>query len=164
MSIIAEVQRISQAKNDIKTAIEKRGILINSTITIDNYSELINNVPYAVQGKFTPEIDTSVFSISGLPFSPHSIYIVCNDLETEKLDYALVNLCDAKNKRGLGFYYRENVSTGALVKISEESALKTYLDNGYEIDFSKSSAAATKLIVFKAGYTYDYYITGGVIG
>lgn len=46
MSTIAEnLTRITQAKSDIKTSIENQAVDVNSNLTIDNYSELIDKIP-----------------------------------------------------------------------------------------------------------------------
>lgn len=44
MSIVSEIERIQQAKNDIKHAIEERGVEVGN-ITIDNYAEKIIQIP-----------------------------------------------------------------------------------------------------------------------
>lgn len=46
MSTIAEnLTRITQAKSDIKASIENQAVDVNSNLTIDNYSELIDKIP-----------------------------------------------------------------------------------------------------------------------
>ena len=54
MSIASEIQRIQDAKDDIKTAIENKGVTVPSATKLDGYSELIdsikpNIVPYAIR-------------------------------------------------------------------------------------------------------------------
>ena len=51
MSIATELTRIQQAKDDIKTAIESKGVTVPSATTIDGYPSLVNTIqtfdPYA---------------------------------------------------------------------------------------------------------------------
>lgn len=54
MSIASEIQRIQDAKDDIKSAIENKGVTVPSATKLDGYSELIdsikpNIVPYAIR-------------------------------------------------------------------------------------------------------------------
>lgn len=44
MSIVNELQRLSQAKADLKTAIENKGITIEDTATIDTYASKIDEI------------------------------------------------------------------------------------------------------------------------
>ena len=43
MSIATELQRIQQAKADIKAAIESKGVTVPSGLTIDGYAQIIND-------------------------------------------------------------------------------------------------------------------------
>ena len=90
MSITTELQRISQAKADLKTVIEKRGVNVGDT-TIDNYTQLLNNCPYSMKGQFTPSEDTSIFSIQNLPFKPHAIIISNTELYNSIISGAIVS-------------------------------------------------------------------------
>ena len=44
MSIASEITRIQNAKEDIKTSIENKGVIVPSTTTLDGYSALIDNI------------------------------------------------------------------------------------------------------------------------
>lgn len=45
MSIESEITRLQNAKADIKSSIEEKGVTVPSTATLDEYSELIDSIP-----------------------------------------------------------------------------------------------------------------------
>ncbi len=158
MSIANEISRIKGAKETIKSAVEKRGVSIGDNVLMDLYSTIIESAPYAVKGYFTPEADTKVFSINGLPFAPRSVYLVSNELYNAGVDNSVILLTNGDGLRGNCVYCGDGAKTTAF--ISENSSLDVWSEGGYEIDLSKSSSSISEC-VFKAGYTYEYYITGG---
>ena len=62
MSIASEITRLQNAKVDIKSSIEEKGVTVPSTATLDEYSELIDSIP-AGGG----DIDWSVIGYDGMP-------------------------------------------------------------------------------------------------
>jgi endonuclease YncB( thermonuclease family) len=44
MSIASEISRIQQAKADIKTAIETKGVTVPSSATIDTYDDYVSQI------------------------------------------------------------------------------------------------------------------------
>ena len=157
MSIASEIKRLKDAKQDIKDAIEKRGVAVSESLKIDSFAAVINSAPYGIRGTFTPEEDTQVFSISGLPFSPESVYVVCNELYNSGIVDAICLFVHSKDKRGMALSWGETARLFSA--LSEGSKLSVYKDDGYEFDVSESQGMSTN--VFKAGYSYDYYISGG---
>lgn len=45
MSIATEIQRLQEAKADIKEAIENKGVTVSSSLTISDYADLIDSIP-----------------------------------------------------------------------------------------------------------------------
>lgn len=160
MSISDEIIRIKNAKENLKVSLQKRGTEISGDVLIHDYYSVLDSAPYAVKGTFTPEADTKVFSINGLPFAPAAVYIVCNELHNLKVDNATVFCVQGKGYRGARIGYFENDPGLSASFISENSGLTKWLDDGYEIDFSQSGSSM-QYSVFKAGYTYTYFISGG---
>ena len=64
MSIATEISRLQQAKADIKTSIEAKGVSVPSTTTIDGYSALIDQIP---QGEDEELKDVMFFDYDGTP-------------------------------------------------------------------------------------------------
>ncbi len=62
MSISSEITRLQNAKADIKSSIEEKGVTVPSTATLDDYSELIDSIP-AGGG----DIDWSAIGFDGMP-------------------------------------------------------------------------------------------------
>ena len=62
MSIASEITRLQNAKADIKSSIEEKGVTVPSTATLDEYSELIDSIP-AGGG----DIDWSAIGFDGMP-------------------------------------------------------------------------------------------------
>ena len=60
MSISSEISRLTQAKADIKTAIESKGVTVPSSAKLDDYPDLINDIE---QGS-TPNLQTKSVSIT----------------------------------------------------------------------------------------------------
>lgn len=158
MSIKNEINRLQSAKQDIKNAIEKRGVIVEDSLKLDSFANVLGTAPYAVCGTFTPEEDTQVFSVNGLPFSVDNVYIVCGDLSINSVVDAIYMVVHAKGDRGAAVHWSENGR--ALNGISENSTLSEYREDGYTFDASKSQGMSND--VFKAGYTYNYYIGGGL--
>ena len=48
MSITSEITRLQNAKNDIKTAIEAKGVEIPSNATLDEYSDYVEEIPTGI--------------------------------------------------------------------------------------------------------------------
>ena len=44
MSIASEISRLQQAKADIKTAIENKGVTVPSDATLDDYANLVDSI------------------------------------------------------------------------------------------------------------------------
>ncbi|MBQ4569244.1 MAG: hypothetical protein IJA62_04235 [Ruminococcus sp.] len=158
MSIANEISRIKNAKEVIRSAVEKRGVTLEDSVLVDSYAAVIESAPYAVKGSFTPEADTQVFSISGLPFAPKSIYLVSNELYSAGVENGVILLTNGDGLRGSCVSYADGTRLTSF--ISENSSLDVWSADGYEIDLSKSSSTISGW-AFKAGYTYEYYITGG---
>lgn len=64
MSVQNEINRISDAKNDIRSAIIAKGVSVPEDAKIDTYAELINNIKQDVGYSLTP-IDTGKKWIDG---------------------------------------------------------------------------------------------------
>lgn len=62
MSISSEITRLQNAKADIKSSIEEKGVTVPSTATLDEYSELIDSIP-AGGG----DIDWSAIGFDSMP-------------------------------------------------------------------------------------------------
>ena len=62
MSIASEITRLQNAKADIKSSIEEKGVTVPSTATLDEYPELIDSIP-AGGG----DIDWSAIGYDGMP-------------------------------------------------------------------------------------------------
>ncbi len=158
MSIANEINRIISAKENIRESIEKRGISVDNDALVDSYGEKIESAPYAVKGFFTPEADTQVFSLSGLPFAPKAVYMFCDELYTMNVDDVVVLSAHGEGVRGVTVSRTGGSNTTSF--LSPTSSLAQWNTDGYSIDLSKSSGAM-KNVWFKAGYTYEYYIAGG---
>lgn len=153
MSIANEISRIKSAKEEIRTSIEIRGASIEENLTIDFYPKILESMPYAVKGEFTPEEDTQLFSIKGLPFTPEYIYVGCNDLYLSGVENSVILYSHGKSCRGVFLGYDGENKTSNI--ISPTSSMAVWGDNGYSFDTSVTSYC------FKAGYTYEYIIAGG---
>lgn len=163
MSIAEEITRLQNAKESIKNSMEKRGAELSEDLLISDFASLIDSIPCVVKGSFTPEEDTKVFSISGLPFAPEFIYLVCNDLYGTEISNATIYVCHGNGYRGSRLGYLDTTEGVAASNLSPDTTLASWTDDGYEIDFSKSTSA-TGLAIFKAGYTYTYFVAGGFKG
>lgn len=58
MSISSEIERIQNAKADIKTAIENKGVEVGSDLLIDGYADLIDTISTGVDLALTIEKST----------------------------------------------------------------------------------------------------------
>ena len=58
MSIASEIQRIQGAKADIKTAIENKGVTVDSTKKISEYADLIDTIKTNIDFKLTEQKST----------------------------------------------------------------------------------------------------------
>lgn len=58
MSIASEIERIQGAKADIKTAIENKGVTVDSTKKISEYAELIDTITTSIDFQLTEQKST----------------------------------------------------------------------------------------------------------
>lgn len=77
MSIASEIQRLQQAKADLKTAIEAKGVTVPSATTLDGYAALVDSigsVPYDAEIEYIQTdgnayIDTDIKGASAVTFN-----------------------------------------------------------------------------------------------
>ena len=155
MSIANEIERIMNAKADIKRELELRGVAVDEDKTIDDYGYALSSCPYAIRGFFTPEEDTNSFSISDLPFVPHSFEFGCDGLTSSAVSMALINGHAIKGNNGVVCMYNNNNVKSSL-NITPTSSAVSWSDSAFSIEIP-----ASRGYVFKAGYTYEYLMTGG---
>lgn len=159
MSIATETQRLIQSKADLKYSIEKRGANITADDRIDTFASVLDSCPYAVEGTFVPEEDTKTFSLSGLPFAPTSLLLICSDevaKSSNKTPDAVV--CSALQKGLYGSLLYSSASGGSqLGSVKPTSSMVQWNADG--INFTISSTLTS---TFKTGLIYTYYITGGI--
>lgn len=155
MSIASEIERLNSAKENIKTAVIKRGTDVSDAATLDAYSQLIENCPYAINGSFTPEEDTDTFVLSGLNFGPDVLYISCPDLEGVAVDTAILIACCYKDNLG-GIYYYSPTLDKKFALLKPTTKIFTWSQNGVEFKITTTNDA-----LFKKGYTYKYACAGG---
>ena len=159
MSIATETQRLIQSKADLKTSIEKRGANIPTDSTIDTFADMLDACPFAVSGAFIPNEDTKTFEISGLPFAPTSLMLICSDEIAKSSNRTADIIVYTCMQKGLysGLLYTNSSGGTQLASIKPTSSMTNWSEDGINFTFSSSIAS-----VFKAGLVYNYYITGGV--
>lgn len=157
MSIASEIERLQTAKADLKTAIEKRGITVGDT-TIENYTQLLNNCPYSMKGQFTPSEDTNIFSIQNLPFKPHTIIISNIELYNSIISGAVICYAQINTYPGVFTCGSEDGQSLITLGIKPNSTAVNFLDNAFILEMPSSLDYK-----FKAGYTYEFIISGGYI-
>lgn len=156
MSIADEIIRLNESKQDIKDAVEKRGVAVDESATIDRYASFVENAPYAVKGKFTPEEDTYVFSVSGVNFTPVTVVSCCTEFENNVVPGSVEALSLYRGGYS-SLRFRDDIGTRMYASISIDSSAVVWTDNG--VEFTVSQNTGPKL--FKAGYTYEYIVSGG---
>lgn len=155
MSIANEIKRLQNAKQELKSAIEKRGVSVQTIDNLDVFASKLDSVPFAVKGTVTPEEDTLTVEINGLNFVPEYILLHCDELEKTTVVGALRNAWFRKNHLGaLSYWKSSGVSTTA--NLSTTSNVVLFYDTGITLKLPDSGIA-----YFKKGYTYEYIISGG---
>ena len=155
MSIADEIKRISQSKESLKSSLESRGASVSENTTIEIYPEILESCPHSVRGFFTPEEDTNTFSVTGLKFTPHSLTLDSLELYSNAVSNAILMVMCVKNNAGTVIYYKED-STRYLRGIGPDSANVSWGENVVTFSLPESLGQT-----FKAGYTYEYIISGG---
>ena len=156
MSIASEITRLRGAKEDIRSAVEKRGILAADSQKLSDYPPLIESVPYAVKGTVTPEEDADIFEIKGLGFVPQSISVVCGDYEKNPVENALGYFHLCRGRMGI-FMFIDKTLSKKFVNLSSGSSVYSWSDDGVTFYAPNPESYG----YFKKGYTYDFIITGG---
>ena len=95
IEIATEIARLQTAKQDIKTAIENKGVTVPAGTLLSGFAPLIDNITTGeggnggeglqiITGQVPPEIlhQGSGFTITGLPSNPIMVYIFHNMSET----------------------------------------------------------------------------------
>lgn len=156
MSIATETQRLIQAKTDLKTSIEKRGANIPTDSTIDTFANILDNCPYAVSGTFVPESDIQTFEISGLQFTPTSLFIICS---TECVSngsgtpLSIIGINAIKGLRGF-LQHRDTSLVVSVAYMKENTSAFAWNENGVKVTIPIDR-------YFKKGLVYNYYVSGG---
>lgn len=119
------------------------------------YSEGIVDGCKAVKGTFTLKSDMVKLEFKDLPFKPCSFVICCKDLSENKVSKALVTTSHINGVCGEIVYYKTatTVSYGFLYPVDETATI--YGENSLNINYTGWG------MLFKAGYTYEYIISGG---
>jgi hypothetical protein len=157
MNIATETQRLIQAKADLKASIEKRGANISTESRIDTFASILDSCPYAVEGTFVPENDTKTFEISGLTFTPKSLFIVCSNECVSSGSGIPLSIIGVNGIKGLkGFVqHRDNSLTVNIAYLGESSSIFAWSEDGVKVTVPIER-------YFKSGLVYNYYILGGV--
>lgn len=109
----------------------------------------------AVKGIFTPEADTAIFSIENLPFKPCSFLISSSKLIYKGVAGALSTTSHIDGIGGtIGYYNTQGKAVIGSLDPTDQNATG-YTDNSLTINYTGWG------MYFKAGYTYDYIISGG---
>ena len=122
----------------------------------DILEEKLDNYTLSVNGTFIPENDTKTFEISGLPFTPISLMILCPS-DIPAAGRTADNLyAAALQKENYGILTYTDSSAGSRLSIvSPTSTLVKWSESGVAVEPPSSNTAK-----FKAGFVYNYYITG----
>lgn len=119
--------------------------------------DTLDNYPLGVAGTFVPEEDTKTFSLSGLPFTPTSMMLICSEevaLGSNRTPNTLVCASVPKGLYGSMLYTDE--SGNRLGNVSPTTSVIQWDENGVSL-FIPSSLET----YLKKGTIYNYYITGG---
>ena len=154
MSISSEIERLISAKESLKSEIVNRGGDVSQENLVSDYTDKLKACPYAVTGRFTPESDTGIFGLSGLAFTPTTIYIVSNEVSDLSLPSSIRVFSKGRALRGIVAYTDENGSQ-RISSVAADLPVEQWQDDGYTVTFPST------LGYFKSGYTYDYYVSGG---
>lgn len=133
---------------------------ISTSTSFSDYYKIVTSASDTVKGSFTPTEDLSSITLTDVPVTPFYIYVVCKELSSgakpEGYKTALIFLSKHKSTVGELKYYSSS-GTAYLQNISKTTSYVTFNNDG-TVTLSPSSGK-----VFKAGFTYDYYIIGGLI-
>lgn len=150
MSIATDIERVIEAKEALKVSIKNRGVDVVDTESLDVYDEKIKACPFAIRGTITPTVSTGTVEITGLPATPTHFSIYCPELMENPISRAYVMWTRTNGGYASGF---RTVSTADFTQVLSEKGGE--YGEGY---FSFTTAGTSK---FRAGYTYEYYVTGG---
>lgn len=157
MSITTELQRLSQAKTDLKTVIEKRGGVIHPNDTLDYYPDALDNCNYVVHGTFVPEEDTKILPISELPFVPNFFSFVCPEECVTKSSNSVVIYGVVKKGLNGALFYKKPDGSLANAAITTSSTVYSWSVNDFTVALPSSMT-----VYFKKGLTYYYAVSGEV--
>lgn len=156
MSIAENVNRIIEAKSDIKTSIEKRGATVPADNTIDTYAEILDKCPYIVEGVYIPQETTKTFSISGLPFAPNYLGLCCPGAAINGgLKQTITIAVKPKTDNG-GIGFRRTDGSTSIGFLAATSGAIIWTEDGVTLNIPSAADA-----FFLEGVSYTYYVSGG---
>lgn len=144
-------------KYNLRTELQKYcATEISNSVSFTNYDKIVRSAYSAVKGSFTPTEDKSSITISQIPKQALYILVECKELCKGKpagYQTAITGLSKQKAVAGEIRYYNS----------SGNQAVQTIAKTGV-VDFNSDGTITLKPSsgkVFRAGFTYDYYIIGG---
>lgn len=111
---------------------------------------------FPVKGTFVPEDDTKIFDISGLSFTPTSLFIMCSDECVSSGNGTPSSIiCINKPKELRGFVqHRDDSLTVNIAYLGVTSSMFAWSENGVKVTIPIDR-------YFKKGLVYNYYVLGG---
>ena len=157
MSIANEIERIMDAKAKLRSAIESKGITVSDDVILDDYPELFEKCPSAIRGTFTPEEDTKIFTLNNLSFSPQCWALGCVELHNTAIPKSFIQGFHQKGVMGFIRSRTSDMSQYVATPINPGSSATNWGSTEFVFAIPDS-----KDFFFKAGYTYEYMVCGGV--
>lgn len=159
MSIASEITRLQQAKSDLATSIENKGVTVPATTTIDGYATLVDNIQTGGSSELyktvtltnahtTDSIGNPVYwaSYLGLPLVSDStdtnIYFVVFNGNTASQNY----------RTDFEVFYRQGGSIRCIDVRNSRSNVMTG-NNGYATSRSSWASTGTVINVYRLGQT-----------
>ena len=157
MSVASEIQRLQTAKADIKTAIENKGVTVDSSLKLDDYPQKIAEISGGGGQEEAPENDVNFYDYDGFRVASYTI------AEAKALTQAEYNAILPPTHQGLTFqdwnwtlndittYNRRYIDVGANYKTTDgKTHIKIHVDNNGDI-FSIRYLIVTYQLTIKWG-------------
>lgn len=125
MSIASQINRLLQAKADIKSAIENKGGTVSSSAKLNDYAGLINNLAFPVIQPLSVTSNGTYSASSGYAYNPVTVSVASGGGESSA-PTLIISGSGNGGSYGVRVYLNSVIQANGSIEFSEGDTLRIY--------------------------------------